>query len=95
MRFRIGGSRLSSAAAFAVALLLVVAAAVVAQFNLQRLRNSFGWVEHTQQVLLQIAQSTPTWRPRWRRSRRVCWPAAAVHSNSQRSANSVPSSAHT
>ncbi|HEY1932238.1 MAG TPA: ATP-binding protein [Acetobacteraceae bacterium] len=55
MRFRIGGSRLSSAVAFAVALLLVVVAAAVAQINLQRLRNSFGWVEHTQQVLLQIA----------------------------------------
>jgi two-component system, LuxR family, sensor kinase FixL len=55
MRVRIGGSRLSSAAAFVLALLLVVAAAALAQFNLQRLHNSFDWVEHTQQVLLQIA----------------------------------------
>jgi two-component system sensor kinase FixL len=55
MRLRIGGSRLSGAAAFGVALLLVIAAAAVAQFNLQRLRNSFGWVEHTQQILSQIA----------------------------------------
>ena len=54
MRFRIWGSRLYSAAAFVLALLLVVAAAALAQFNLQRLHNSFGWVEHTQQVLLQI-----------------------------------------
>ncbi len=42
------------AAAFTLALLLVVAAATAANLNVKRLRNSFGWVSHTQEVLLQI-----------------------------------------
>ena len=53
-RGRIGGSRLFSAAAFTLALFLVVGAAISADLNVKRLRNSFDWVSHTQKALLQI-----------------------------------------
>jgi len=54
MRRYLTGSRLFGSAAFGAALVLVVLAAVVVTLDEQRLRSTFGWVQHTQQVLLEV-----------------------------------------
>lgn len=51
---RRGGSRYLSLAAFAVAVLLVIIGAAASWLNVVRLRESFDWVTHTRQVLIQV-----------------------------------------
>jgi hypothetical protein len=46
---------LASAGIFAIAVVLVVLAAIALSFNLVRLSESRGWVEHTNEVLRNIA----------------------------------------
>lgn len=45
----------SAVAALILATCLVVVAMLAVTFNLQQLRDSFGWVKHTDDVLLQVA----------------------------------------
>lgn len=54
MRRYLTGPRLFGGAAFVAALMLVFAAAVVVKLDEERLRSSFGWVQHTQRILMQV-----------------------------------------
>jgi C4-dicarboxylate-specific signal transduction histidine kinase len=54
LQSRRGGARYLGLAAFAVALLLVIVGASASWLNVRRLRDSFDWVAHTRQVLIQV-----------------------------------------
>ena len=54
LQSRHGSSRYLGLAAFAVALLLVIVGAAASWLNVRRLRDSFDWVTHTRQVLIQV-----------------------------------------